>query len=55
MLEVHGIGLEEEFSFAVRNGSWHYVKEVAFDGGSLRRARKELSEAVLIWRTVRPT
>ena len=47
-LSIRGIEVEDEFSFAVRNGRLHYVQEVSFDSTSAKRTRKEVSHALLL-------
>jgi hypothetical protein len=43
-----GVEDTEEVSFAVMNGRWHYLQEVAFDPGNAAQSRREAHHAALI-------
>ncbi len=47
-LRVEGVEVEEEVSYAVMNGGWHYLQEMPFDPGKPRRSRKEASHCVFL-------
>lgn len=48
-VEVQGVTVEEEVSYAVMNGAWHYFQEVSFDSGSLLRSQKEASHCAFLF------
>jgi hypothetical protein len=48
-VDVEGVRVEEEVSYAVMNGSWNFLQEVSFDSSSPRRSRKEVSHCVFLF------
>lgn len=48
-VERKGVTVEEEVSYAVMNGSWHYLQEVSFDSGNPVRSRKEASHCAFLF------
>lgn len=40
-VDVRGGIFDDRFSYAVTNGEWHYLQEVAFDPQKLVKSRKE--------------
>ena len=45
---IGGVDDTEEVSYAVMNGTWHYVQEVAFDPEDGRRTRRDAHLAALV-------
>lgn len=48
-LDVDGVSVEHEVSYAVMNGDWHYLQEVPFDPGKPRVSRKEASHCAFLF------
>jgi hypothetical protein len=48
-LDVDGVSVEHEVSYAVMNGNWHYLQEVPFDPGKPRVSRKEASHCAFLF------
>lgn len=48
-LDVDGTSVEHEVSYAVMNGTWHYLQEVPFDPGKPRVSRKEASHCAFLF------
>lgn len=48
-LDVDGVSVEHEVSYAVMNGEWHYLQEVPFDPGKPRVSRKEASHCAFLF------
>lgn len=48
-VEIQGVTVKEEVSYAVMNGDWHYLQEVSFDSGSPLRSQKEASHCAFLF------
>ena len=48
-LNVEGIRLEDAVSYAVHNGAWHLLQEVAFDSSSVVRTRQQVYRAAFLF------
>lgn len=48
-LELEGVAVEQEVSYAVMNGDWHFLQEMPFDPGSTRRSKKEASHCAFLF------
>lgn len=48
-LNVDGVKVEHEVSYAVMNGTWHYLQEMPFDPGKPRVSRKEASHCAFLF------
>lgn len=48
-LDVDGVNVQHEVSYAVMNGSWHYLQEMPFDPGKPRVSRKEASHCAFLF------
>jgi hypothetical protein len=48
-LDVDGVSIEHEVSYAVMNGEWHYLQEMPFDPGKPRVSRKEASHCAFLF------
>ncbi len=48
-LDVDGVKVEHEVSYAVMNGDWHYLQEMPFDPGKPRVSRKEASHCAFLF------
>jgi len=48
-LDVEGVAVEHEVSYAVMNGDWHYLQEMPFDPGKPRVSRKEASHCAFLF------
>jgi hypothetical protein len=48
-LDVDGVSVEHEVSYAVMNGTWHYLQEMPFDPGKPRVSRKEASHCAFLF------
>jgi hypothetical protein len=48
-LDVEGVQVEHEVSYAVMNGKWHYLQEMPFDPGKPRVSRKEASHCAFLF------
>ncbi|MGC1165446.1 MAG: hypothetical protein WA862_04995 [Solirubrobacterales bacterium] len=48
-LDVEGVSVEHEVSYAVMNGDWHYLQEMPFDPGKPRVSRKEASHCAFLF------
>lgn len=47
-LEVKGEEFDDRFSYAVKNGQWHFLQEVAFDPQKLVKSRKEANNCAFL-------
>jgi hypothetical protein len=48
-LNLDGVSVEHEVSYAVMNGDWHYLQEMPFDPGKPRVSRKEASHCAFLF------
>lgn len=48
-LIVDGVTVDHEVSYAVMNGTWHYLQEMPFDPGKPRVSRKEASHCAFLF------
>jgi hypothetical protein len=48
-LDIHGVTVDHEVSYAVMNGEWHYLQEMPFDPGKPRVSRKEASHCAVLF------
>lgn len=48
-LALDGMSVQQEVSYAVMNGDWHFLQEMPFDPGSARRSRKEANSCAFLF------
>lgn len=48
-LDIDGVTVDHEVSYAVLNGEWHYLQEMPFDPGKPRVSRKEASHCAFLF------
>jgi hypothetical protein len=48
-LDLDGVRVDHEVSYAVMNGTWHYLQEMPFDPGKPRVSRKEASHCAFLF------
>lgn len=48
-LDVQGAQFSDEISYAVRNGTWHYLQEVPFSPDKPRASRKEATHCAFLF------
>lgn len=48
-LDVHGAQVSDEISYAVKNGTWHYLQEVPFSPDKPRVSRKEATHCAFLY------
>jgi hypothetical protein len=48
-LQVEGVSFDQEVSYAVMNGDWHFLQEMPFDPGRPRRSNKEATHCAFLF------
>lgn len=51
-VSVQGVNVDDEISFAVKNGTWHYLQEVPFSPDKVRLSRKEATHCLFLFEHV---